>query len=153
MNFNGIVMKTGHNLVLDNTDNSIKNILVLLGVFINDAIKLGGVYCIHSNRRIIKKKDIELGLKTRAYHGDSFWNSQNITEKIKEIQEFLEIESDHEDDMEYYDEDENIEEWSKSMCSCSICNTLNNIENKWNEWIPKNSLDMSIKSAIDVSVL
>ena len=144
MNFNGIVMKTGHNLVLECTDytHTIKNILVLLGIFINDAAKLGGVYCIHSNRKIVKKRDIELALKTRAYHGDSFWNSPNITEKIKEMEDF--------EDMEEMDDNE---EWTKSTCVCSVCNALNNIENKWNEWIPENLLDTSIKNAIDVSVL
>ncbi len=154
-----MVMKTGHNLVLECTDDThiIKNILVLLGIFINDAAKLGGVYCMHSNRKIVEKRDIELALKTRAYHGDSFWNSPNITEKIKEMQDFL---SDSEDDMEDleemddFEEDmDDTEEWTKSTCVCSVCNALNNIENKWDEWMPENLLDTSIKKAIDVSVL
>ncbi len=160
MNFNGLVMKTGHNSVLESIDDThiIKNILILLGIFINDAVKLGGVYCMHSNRKIVKKRDIELALKTRAYHGDSFWNSPSITEKIKEMQDFLG--SDSEDDMEDVEDDmsemedlEDIEEWTKSVCMCSICNALNDIENRWNEWIPENILDESIKNAIDVSVL
>ncbi len=160
MDFNGMIMKTGHNLIEDNEDNNIflKNLLVLLGIFIEDATKLSGVYCIHSNRTIVTKRDIELALKTRAYHGDAFWNSPNIISKIKEMQDFLESDpidymEDIDDDTESDDDMDEDEEWTKSLCLCSVCNALNSIENKWNWWSPENSLEKSIKNAIDISVL
>jgi hypothetical protein len=156
MDFKGLEMKTGFDIVEDDT--FIKNILVLIGVFITDATRLGSCYCMHANRTSVTKEDIGFALKVRAFHGNSFWNSPNTQQKINEIHDLLdesesEIDSEEEEEEEEEEiEIENEEKWIKSECKCVICKTLNDIDTKWDTWEPTSFSDISIKNAINSSL-
>ena len=168
MDFN---LQTGNSQTADNQYNQhyINEIMVMLGVFSKDAMTLASTYCVHSGRNSVTTKDTELGLKTRAFYGDTFWNRNDIQHQITQMRQFLneagsesESESESESDYEY---DENIDEgemselpdelpnkiegFLKSNCTCELCITLNGIEDKWNTWIPYERRDISLKNSID----
>jgi hypothetical protein len=169
MDISGLNMKTGNDLIIHtDTEYILDNIYALMGVFIEDAIGLGSCYCTHSNRTVVQKKDIGLALKTRAFHGDEFWNRQDIQQKINEMKELMdetesesgsddmEVDDMEVDDMEVDDTEvddmEVDEEWTKSECNCEICNCLNNIESKWESWNPTSKTDIILKNAIKQSL-
>jgi hypothetical protein len=160
-NFPGIVMTSGHSQdIADQQKNEyIENILVLLGIFIDDASRLAALYTKHSNRKIVSKIDIGLALKTRAFHGDSFWNRSDIQERIRVMQDILneenqsENESESEEEMEEEENDNDDTEWIQSSCTCDVCSTLNQIDDHWNNWNPTSRMEISIKNAINKAIL
>jgi hypothetical protein len=146
----------------------LNEMMVMLGVFTEDATRLAGLYCLHSGRNSVTKEDMELALKTRAYHGDTFWNRNDIQQKIAEMRQFLseptsdsedEYESDHEYNYENTNEgemselsDEEMEDaegFIKSECTCELCTTLNEIQEKWNTWNPGELMNQLLKNSID----
>ena len=58
-----------------------EDMIAMIGLFIKDATELAGIFCIHLGLKSVTVKDIELGLKTRAYYGDMFWNTVDIQQK------------------------------------------------------------------------
>ena len=167
MEFN---LRTGYSLDGDDRYQQylLQEAMVMLGVFTEDATRLSGLYCLHSGRHSVTKEDMELALKTRAYHGDSFWNRNDIQQKLAEMREFLnqpDSESESETDYEYdenADEDEmselpdemdevedEHEPFIKSECTCEVCTTLNGIAEKWNSWNPSEPMEISIKNSIN----
>jgi hypothetical protein len=173
MDFN---LRTGHSQDAENQyqQHYMNEIMVMLGIFTEDAMRLSGLYCLHSGRNSVTKKDIELALKTRAYHGDTFWNRTDIQQKIEEMRQFLnEPTSESEDEYvseDDYDENEgemselseelpdetiemnDIEEcFITSQCICEVCMTLNGIQDKWNTWNPNERISQSIKNSIDLT--
>ena len=178
MNFN---IQTGYSQDAENNlQQKIQDdIITTVGVFTKDAAELAGTYCLHSGRNSVTIKDIELGLKTRAYYGDMFWNRPDIQQKINEMKIFLnepgsESESESETETEYDDnynddyddnynddDDDEMEEvnedsqntaFVQSTCSCAICMTLNEIIPKWNNWYPTEKMEISIKKSIELAL-
>lgn len=143
--------------------NYLQEVLAILGVFTDDALRLSGLYCLHSGRHSVTKKDTILALKTRAYHGDSFWNRSDIQQRITEMKQILaehehEVEEQHSEESESdYDEnvdeeemsEEDVDSFIKSECTCEICTTLNEIQEKWETWYPTDHLNISIKNSIN----
>lgn len=182
MNFN---LKTGYSVDSENQyqdqyqEQLLKDLIVIIGVFIEDASELASIYCVHSGRNSVTTKDVELGLKTRAFHGDIFWNSPDIQQKIAEMKEFLynveneEVDEEMSEEMSEEMNEEMNEEMSEEMneemseevneemsegtqfiqstCTCQVCTSLNEIVEKWNTWHPKERMDKSIKNSIDVA--
>lgn len=139
-------MKTGFSINNDDIEMP-NNLIGLMAVFMEDAIKMAFYYSKHSNREKVHKKDIIFALKTRAYHGERFWNCVNISQKIENMKNLIEQEiTSTEDDMS---EDEDEEIWTKSKCSCSVCKTLNNIDIVWNDWNPITVYDNILKNAVN----
>lgn len=151
----------------------ISEIMIIVGVFATDAMKLAEVYTLHSNRNSITVNDIRKALKTRAFYGDTFWNRSDIQVKINEMRTFLqrideESEESEESDIEIDGEEsegesmmniegneesqeseENGMDVETSQCTCGVCLSLNDIEEKWNTWQPSTHMEVSIKNAIN----
>ena len=45
--------------------------------------------------------------------------------------------------------DETPEEYCNSECKCYLCETLNNIDERWSSWKPKNPVEEILKKHID----
>ncbi len=152
----------------------LNEIMTVVGVFTKDAMELASIYCLHARRNSVTRQDVELALKTRAYHGDTFWNRGDIQQKLIEMKQFLnepgsdsEYESDYDydeneeegemsdlpDDIEDIEDTEDIEDieenFIKSECTCDLCTTLNGIQEKWNTWNPYERMELSIKNSIN----
>jgi hypothetical protein len=161
-------------------ENYMKDVIVLLGIFTKDAIDLAEIYVNHANRNRISTNDLELALKTRAYHGDHFWNHEDIQQKITDMKKYLYDEDNDDDNDEDDDEDDNdayheppynpeynpnqetqmdIEDnldfdrpdtpFTKSICTCNVCVTLNEINGLWDSWNPSSNMEIAIKNSIN----
>ena len=170
-NFNGISMTTGYSqdIAEQVSEQYIENTMILLGVFTQDAMKLASIYCMHANRIIVCKNDIGLALKTRAFHGDDFWNRSDIQQRIATMREYLNEEESFNSDSDLSESEvsegevseivpdevemecENTDEdavWTPSTCTCEVCLTLNQIDVHWDTWNPTDRNNISIKNGI-----
>ena len=82
---------------------------------------------------------------------EQFWEIQ-----MKEWFDMLNNDSDTDDNSEYNSEDENLLDdtniiFTYSECKCDLCININKIEEKWEEWIPKNDIEIILQRAIDIS--
>ena len=126
----------------------------LVTTFVANAIERAGTYIDHAGRNTVMSEDIKLCLKYETF---KFLEEDN-TEKIQKYREMIQEdirkelnsdESDESDDDLSNDSMTPEDEFSKSKCECELCATINNIDNKWNEWIPESPLEKSIKKNID----
>jgi hypothetical protein len=164
--FPGIKMTTGYAPDSQDSlsDDFVNETLVLLTVFSEDSLRLGAVYYTHAGRTYCSDRDIGLALKTRALHGEKFWELPEVQERISQITEEFkedenqmeEVEAELEDDENQMEEveaeledDFEHEQWTVSSCSCTVCNMMNDIEGEWGNWEPSSISDISIKNAIN----
>jgi len=163
-------MQTGFNNGADDTwaTNYINEHIILLTIFMEDAMKLATTYSEHAGRQGIHSTDIILALKTRAIFGDAFWNNPNIQERINDIRnevinddDLEEMNDDNLEEFEEFEEDNEMndgdemnisqveEPWTKSNHNCPICEALNDVDTKWDQWNPE---DKRIKDAINFTI-
>jgi len=160
-------MKTGHNLmepVKNNVDNDngelLKNVNALLFSFIENALKTCETYIDHGKRNTITKEDIRLGLMLETFE----YIKRNNTGNIEKWKEIIEDEDGEEDSDSDYDEEcdyreegvddndkiqiekEDVFKWSN--CKCETCCKINNVEDKWEVWKPRNQIENILRNAI-----
>lgn len=159
-------MKTGANIKEEIP--SFQDVAGLIVVFMEDGLQLADKYAEHAKRPIILQKDLLLGLKTRAYYDNYFWNLPGVLDRAKEAKQILSDVS--EDDIidEIIEQASDgtmspqlqalesgeipslaLEEWTKSECECESCKILNGIDELWSNWQPNNYYQSSLKEAID----
>ena len=141
-------MKSGFNNVVG-TDNDTKKTIqsIFLG-FTEFAMRDASTYVEHSNRNMVLKEDIRLGLMSETF---KFLKRENNQQTVQNWKQFLN-ESEEED--ENYEEDDIIvndeeEEFSYSTCKCKLCQNFNNIEIFWETWVPQNDIEIILKKTID----
>ena len=163
------VIKSGDNLlenIFEQDKDSEIQVMSLLTVFLENAIKSAEIYTLHSNRTIISSKDISMALKRELF---TFLDNEDITTRATEIvQEYKQAIEDEEYDEEYdeddedekydeeYDEEKNkdnyitndTEEFKKSVCNCSICTEINNYTDNWDSWKPTNNIETILYNGI-----
>ena len=172
------VIKSGDNLlenIFEQDKDSEIQIMSLLTVFLENAIKSAEIYTLHSNRTIISSKDISMALKRELF---TFLDNEDITRRATEIvQEYKQAIEDEEYDEEYDEEDEkydeeyeeyedeednkdseeknkdnyitnDTEEFKKSVCNCSICTEINNYTDNWDSWKPTNNIETILYNGI-----
>lgn len=154
-------MKSGFNNLITNDEPNqelIINISSLITTFLDKALEVSSIYISHANRKIITPKDIKISLKNECFN---FLNRNNINDDVLKWKQIIENEiknNEQENDDYYSDSDteslsnkENpvIEEYKISNCKCELCNNLNNIDIKWNNWKPSNNFEIILKKCID----
>ena len=171
------VIKSGDNLlenIFEQDKDSEIQIMSLLTVFLENAIKSAEIYTLHSKRTIISSKDISMALKRELF---TFLDNEDIAIRATEIvQEYKQAiqeeeeydeeydEEDEEDDEEYEDEEDEYienseknkdnyitnetEEFKKSVCNCSICTEINNYSDNWDSWKPTNNIETILYNGI-----
>lgn len=152
-------MQTGFNQVDDNAwkDEYIHNCLILLDIFTKDSIKMAATYCNHAGRQGITAEDINLAMMVRAFHGDIFWNSPDIQQRIQESMDdnmFYEA-AESEGVSDTNKVSEATEQWTKSNDNCAICqamNEFNQYPDKWYNWNPDSREMLSVKNAINKAI-
>jgi HSP90 family molecular chaperone len=111
-----IILKTGFDNSINNSSQSEDyelQMMSLMAVFMENAVKTAEIYTKHSNRKIITSIDILLGLKKELF---TFLDNDDIEERALEIfnkfknKEFLSSEEEDNDEDEDEDEDEEDEE-------------------------------------------
>ena len=150
-------MKTGYSITGNErtqlTEGQLKNIEAMILVFMNHAIETSFLYVDHSTRNSVTCGDINLALKYEVF---KFIDRPNIQEQINITSQFLS----EEEEVEDYDDDEtdnetdneneeDIQDFAKNNCTCNICDEINNIDNKWEEWNPEEPFLKKLKERID----
>ena len=109
-----LILKTGFDNIENNDSNeeSQLQIIALLTVFMENAMKTAEIYTREANRKVITSKDISLSLKRELF---TFLDNDDIEERSLEIlNEFKsELENHNEEYYEEYDEDEEYEEYDE----------------------------------------
>ena len=167
-----LILKTGFDNSIHNSSKSEKEyqlqMMSLMTVFMENAIKTAEIYTKHSNRKTITSIDISLGLKKELF---TFLDNDDIEERALAIfnefkneddnedeseddedsdnEEFAAPSSDNEevDDIEKKNEEED-EEFKKSECKCEICKKTNECSELWKTWKPSNRIEEILYSSI-----
>ena len=157
-------MKSGFNqdISTDQANQELENLAVLFTIFAEESMRMAVLYCKHSNRRVTATEDFSRAFKVRAFHGTEFWTLPHVQEKIEQVQNMIREEEEKlennmgepqksENDFLGLDvvDDEEMEPYSESTCTCVICRYMNTIDQKWSSWNPQTKNDIILKGAID----
>ena len=105
-----LIVKTGFENVISNDNSEYKlQIMSLMTVFMQNALKTANIYTKHSNRNIITSMDISLGLKKELF---TFLDNDDIEERALEIFNNCKEKIEQEND-EYSEEDGENDEYSE----------------------------------------
>ena len=176
-----LILKTGFDNSINNSSQSEEyelQMMALMTVFIENAVKTAEIYTKHSNRKIITSIDISLGLKKELF---TFLDNDDIEERALAIfNEFKnedldtsssdneETEDETEDEEETIEEEDPFgnfchlydkqnqkkndtseeEEFKKSECECEICKKTNEYAEVWKTWKPTNKIEEILYSSI-----
>ena len=176
-----LILKTGFDNSINNSTRSEEyelQMMSLMTVFIENAVKTAEIYTKHSNRKTITSIDISLGLKKELF---TFLDNDDIEERALAIfNEFKneewntsssdEEESDDDLDTETIEEDDPFgnfchlydkqnqkkneleeneeEEFKKSECECEVCKKTNECAELWKTWKPTNKIEEILYSSI-----
>jgi len=155
-------MKTGFDNTQSNTmDIDIKNIEVLLSVFITNAIKNAAKYIKLCNRNGITKDDIVYGLRYEVFE---FLNRKTLNEDInKALNEPIPWNLEEDELLEEMDEndmiipDGEIDDFKRMDSELvkeedkEFIDKFHNYYDTWNNWIPETPMNKILKNAIDKS--
>ena len=163
-------MKTGMNLLeTEKTDRDLLiNVMSIVMALINKAMVSAKHYVNKSKRTVISKKDIKLCLmkevivflqesssdklinKWKTIIEEDFSNEEESSEDISNKEELSEDISDKEElQNEYIVNDDIIEDFTYSKCSCQDCYLINKVEEEWKEWKPISPLEKIMKKVIN----
>ena len=100
----------------------------------------------------ILQEDIKLCMKAETF---KFLERSNTTENVQKWKEIIQEDIEKELNGEELDseddcgEEEFVEEFKKSECSCEFCKNINNIDAVWENWVPQTPIEKVLKKAID----
>ena len=116
--------------------------------FSENALLNAAVYIKHAKRNQITKEDLKRCLMLEVF---IFTKRENIQEKIEDIiHELYDAESD-EDEEEIIFDDENVivDEFKESKCHCALCQCINSVYIKWENWEPETPIQHILKRHIE----
>jgi len=139
------VMKTGFNNIIDHSDDKL-NIISTICLFTENALKTAAMYVEHSKRNGITKIDIKKSLMLELF---LFGKRGNEFDEILKIKQ--DLQNTYHDDYDVHElMDENtVQSFKNSNCSCAMCKQLNTIDELWVNFQPKTELDKIMKKHID----
>ena len=147
-------------------------ILSVLVIYMENAIKIAEKYVILNNRKLITNVDIILSLKSQALDNFEIWEKEETKKSLYDTYNkiFNELEESHDDEEDDEDEDDidkddvdeddvdNDEEddvYDKikgediDKNNQDFLNKINTIDDRWNKWEPTDQEHIILKSAID----
>jgi hypothetical protein len=162
-----LLLKTGFdNLENDDSNQEVQlQMIALLTVFMENAMKTAEIYTKEANRKVITSHDISLSLKRELF---TFLDNDDIEERSLEIlNEFKsELENHNEtyndesdegdegdagDECDEGDEGDEGDEEEFTICNsdCKICQEVNMYAEKWKTWQPTNNIEKILWSGIN----
>ena len=148
-------MKSGFNTLNDSEPHDpelILQVASMVSAFASNALLEAGKYVEHAKRKVILQEDIKLCMKAETF---KFLERSNTTENVQKWKEIIqediekELNGEEVDSEDDYDEEEFVEEFKKSECSCEFCKNINNIDAVWENWVPQTPIEKVLKKAID----
>ena len=141
-------MRSGFdNLNHDEEDNYKKQVASTLVCFSENAMINAATYVKHAKRNMVTREDLKRCFKLETF---IFTKRENLEEKIQDIQnEIYEESSDEENEIIYDDDEIEPDAFSESKCKCFLCQCLNNVDLKWNNWEPETPMQAILKRHIE----
>jgi len=144
-------MKTGFsNLIEPQKNISHEQTMILLVVFMQNALNVAAEYTQYSGREMITPTDMIYALKYEAFN---FCKRKNLQEYIEDAN-FELCESEISDDEEGGIEEEEIDEEFREADSDTnkFCKDVNDINHFWENWTPTDELEALLKKSVDQSI-
>jgi len=137
-----------------------------MAVFMEKAVESALLYAKHAHRTGVTGKDVNLALKREVF---CFVKRSGIYEECREAfaemsqmsetsSEDLESDGDGEEEEEEGGEEEGTERpvtpdspempFTRSSCTCTVCDGMNNVSETWDAWEPENPLEFALHSSI-----
>jgi len=116
--------------------------------FSENALLNAAVYIKHAKRNQITKEDLKRCLMLEVF---IFTKRENLQEKIEDIiHELYDADSDEDEEI-VFDDDENVivDEFKESTCRCALCQCINNVHIKWENWEPETPVQHILKCHIE----
>ena len=140
-------MKTGFNLTEHTTiDEQQKQIVALIALFTENALRNACVYVKHSTRKQVTVEDLKRGLMLEVF---LFTKRPGITEKAKEIKDELDSYEDSDNNDESHIVEDEEEEFAENSCDCPFCTCITDIYKRWDDWSPSTSIEKILHKHIN----
>jgi hypothetical protein len=156
-------MKTGFNPVrqdpeLDEMDDMDEMYIAsLLTLFTSNSIVNASDYSDLCGRNGVTKEDMRYGLIFEVFE---FLNNPNLVNDLKEVEKQLEYEysDDEDEDIDNIFNDKNMDEFTRIDSDkidgledeeIEFVNKMHKYYDEWDDWVPKNELEIILKNAID----
>jgi histone H3/H4 len=146
-------MNTGQNMsgVERMSDSEKIELTALITVFLEKSITSAFQYVEHSNRNGVTTEDIKSAMKLEVFR---FLHRENIHEDVQRVtkelsDDFFGLDTSEETNEEMSDDDFVFDSFCMSLCSCTECRNTNLVVSKWNDWVPSNYMESSLKMYID----
>ena len=139
-------MKSGFDN-LNKKDDTVENVASIVLVFMENAIKSASIYVKHANRNTITGEDVKRCLMLETFFIKKRTNMLEQCEEMKKI-----IIKNLEEDEEIIDDlEDNYEEedFSKSSCNCALCNCVNSIYTRWENYTPETTIEKAMWTHIN----
>lgn len=147
-------MKSGFdNLENNNKEETLKNISSIMVHFTENSLDTAKIFVKHAGRKIVSIEDIKRSMMLEIFF---FKKRDNIVDKINKIKKDLfenmndDSDSDCDDINEIikneYEEDDDY--FTESKCECALCNCINNIYERWENWEPETPIQVILKNRI-----
>ena len=139
-------MKSGFDN-LNKKDDTVENVASIVLVFMENAIKSASIYVKHANRNTITAEDVKRCLMLETFF---IKKRTNMLEQCEEMKKIIikSLEEDEEviDDLE---DDGEEEEFSQSSCNCALCNCVNSIYTRWENYTPETTIEKAMWTHIN----
>ena len=156
-------LKTGFNPLIENQVNKefIATIMSMVTIFSEEAMVLASNYTLYNGREEVTTNDLIKALKYRALDNNpEYWEKPEIITKMRTIyNEYInennESDSENENDSENDNENdsdnemEEEEDYQYLDVSQTVLDKMNEIEEKWNLFEPKDNSELILKQAIE----
>ena len=137
-------MRSGFNNLVE-PDETFENTAAVIMVFMENAIKTAGMYVSHTHRTEITPEDIKRGLMLELFlMGSRDDNLEKCLAMKENVKEWMTQDTDNEEDDEEEEEEHDEEEFEESECDCAICNVMNNIYDRWDDFEPSTKIEQVI---------
>lgn len=146
-------MKSGFNMLesddQDGGEDFQKNLMSILVAFGENAMKTSSIYLKHhEDRHVILPEDIKRAMMLEMF---LFKNRNNLSEHCVDVKNalFSGDSSDSDDEAKFGEDTDEEVEFSENNCSCAVCNTINNIYEKWESLEPTTPIEEIMKHHIE----
>lgn len=135
------------NMDLDNE--YMKNIMVIIINFMDNAINSATIYSKHCNRNAVVKEDIKRAFMMEVFlmkkRGDTLEKCEAIKEVIENINDTTEDNLVNQDEEDYQEPED---EFCESECDCGICKFMNVIYDKWEHFRPETEIEKILEKVL-----
>ena len=138
-------MKTGFDVAGENAYEDHKNIVALVTLFGEHAIRTSFIYVKHAKRKGVTVEDIKRAVMLETFF---FMKRPDVVEKADEIKKELFGGAEEEEEEEEEEEGE-MEVFKESECSCALCKCINGIYERWDKWTPVGVMENILKKAVE----